>query len=158
MLSEMLSEKNRSLYVIDGYKFRFHKNLKNNVDRYCCTKKICTAYIHLNNNVIIKKVLNHENHEKDSNETLKRQTVSNQVKRKAVDDINEKPSKIIHSHLTQDVDTLTTYDLTLIRKNIHHARSSIMPKLPVDLNELHISLDNMSHLLITNRNEFFTFK
>jgi len=155
MLSEMLSEKNRSLYVIDGYKFRFHKNLKNNVDRYCCTKKICTAYIHLNNNVIIKKVLNHENHEKDSNETLKRQTVSNQVKRKAVDDINEKPSKIIHSHLTQDVDTLTTYDLTLIRKNIHHARSSIMPKLPVDLNELHISLDNMSHLLITNRNENF---
>jgi len=77
------------------------------------------------------------------------------VKRKAVDDINEKPSKIIHSHLTQDVDTLTTYDLTLIRKNIPHARSSIMPKLPVDLNELHTSLDNMSHLLITNRNENF---
>jgi len=49
------------------------------------------------------------------------------VKRKAIDDINEKPSKIIHSHLTQDVDILTTYDLTLIRKNIHRARSSIMP-------------------------------
>jgi hypothetical protein len=49
------------------------------------------------------------------------------VKRKVVDDINEKPSKIIHSLLTQDVDTLTTYDL-----NIHHARSSIIPKLPVN--------------------------
>jgi hypothetical protein len=36
-------------------------------------------------------------------ETLNRQTVSNQVKRKAVDDINEKSCKIIHSHLTQDV-------------------------------------------------------
>lgn len=136
ILSEMLSEKNRSIYVIDGYKFRFHKNLKNDIDRYCCTKKTCKAYIHLNNNVIIKKVLNNENHEKDSVETINRQTVSNQVKRKAVDDINEKPSKIIHSHLTQDVNTLTTYDLTLIRKNIHHARSSIMPKLPVNLNEL----------------------
>ncbi|KAE9522680.1 hypothetical protein AGLY_016902 [Aphis glycines] len=155
ILSEMLSEKNRILFLIDGYKFRFHKNLKNNVDRYCCTKKACAAYIHLNNNEIIKKVLNHGNHEKDSDETLNRQTVSNQVKRKAIDDINEKPSKIIHSHLTQDVETLTTYDLTLIRKNIHHARSSIMPKLPMDLNELNISSDNISHLLITNRNENF---
>jgi len=61
------------------------------------------------------------------------------VKRKAVDDINEKPSKIIHSHMTQDVDTLTAYNCTLVRKNIHHAQSSIMPKLHLDLNELHIS-------------------
>jgi hypothetical protein len=58
-------------------------------------------------------------------ETLNRQTISNQMKRKAVDDINEKSCKIIHSHLTQDINTLTTYDLTLIRKNIHHARSYI---------------------------------
>jgi uncharacterized protein (UPF0216 family) len=55
ILSEMLSEKNRSIYVIDGYKFRFHKNLKNYIDRYSCTKMTCKAYIHLNNNVIIKK-------------------------------------------------------------------------------------------------------
>jgi hypothetical protein len=49
----MLSEENRSLYVTDGYRFRFRKHLKNDVDRYCFTKKTCTAYIHLNNNVII---------------------------------------------------------------------------------------------------------
>jgi rRNA pseudouridine-1189 N-methylase Emg1 (Nep1/Mra1 family) len=55
ILSEMLSKKNRSIYVIDGYKFRFHKNLKNDIDQYCCTKKTCKVYIHLNNNVIIKK-------------------------------------------------------------------------------------------------------
>lgn len=30
-LYEMLSEKNCNLFVIDGYKFRFHKNLKNNI-------------------------------------------------------------------------------------------------------------------------------
>lgn len=54
-----------------GYKFRFYKCLKNNVDRYyCSTKKICKAYgIQLNtNNVITKKVRNH-NHEKDNDET-----------------------------------------------------------------------------------------
>lgn len=75
------------------------------------------------------------------------------MKRKAIDDISEKPRKIIHSHLTQNVDTLTTYYLTLIRKYIHHARSSIMSNLLVDLNGLHISPDNKSNLLITNRNE-----
>jgi len=70
MLNEISSEKNCTLFVIDEYKFRFHKNSKNNVDRYCCTKKNCAAYIHLNNNVIIKKVLNHENHKKDSHSNM----------------------------------------------------------------------------------------
>lgn len=32
---EMLSEKKKVLYVMDGFKFRFHKNLTSNIDRYC---------------------------------------------------------------------------------------------------------------------------
>jgi len=66
--------------------------------------------------------------------------VSNKLKRKTVDDICEKPSKIIYSELLKhDIDTLTTYDLQLIRKNMHYARSSILHKLPKNLEELRTS-------------------
>jgi len=72
-----MCEKNRSLYVINRYKYGFHKCLKNNIDWYCCIKKTFKAYIQLNtNNVIIEQVINH-NHQNNSDETLNRQTVSN---------------------------------------------------------------------------------
>jgi len=68
----MFSEKNCSLYniVIDRYKFRDHKYLKNNVNQTCIiavlkSKKTRKAYIRLNtNNVIIKQLIN-QNYEKD---------------------------------------------------------------------------------------------
>jgi hypothetical protein len=82
--------------------------------------------------------------------------LNNKLKRKAVDDISKKPSKIINSELLKhDIDTLTTYDLQLTRKNIHYARSSTLLQLPTNLEELHTSLDNMSDFLLTNQNENF---
>lgn len=56
------------------------------------------------------------------------------MKRKALDDPVGRPSKIIKKNLKQnDVDKLY-YDLKWIRKNIHHARTSIMPGLPKNQN------------------------
>lgn len=33
--TEILSEKGKVLYLMDGFKFLFHKNFTNNIDRYC---------------------------------------------------------------------------------------------------------------------------
>ncbi|KAF0704478.1 FLYWCH-type domain-containing protein, partial [Aphis craccivora] len=124
MTSVILSEKNKTLFNIDGYKFRYHKTLKNDVQRWSCCKKTCKSYIKLNNeNEIIERVNDH-NHIKDSVEVFNRQQLSNNLKRKAVEELYDKPSKLIHGALSKDIPTLTTYDLTLIRNNIHHARSS----------------------------------
>ncbi|KAF0748541.1 MULE domain-containing protein, partial [Aphis craccivora] len=58
--------------------------------------------------------------------------------RKAQDDICEKPSKLLHSELkNNDTDTLTRYDCTLIKKNIHHARKNILPNIPQSYDEVH---------------------
>jgi len=118
-MNSMYSKKQCDLFVIDQYKFRFHKYSKNNIERWCCCKKTCKSYIHLNSdNDVVKKVINYNHHEE--NEILNRQILSNKLKRKAVDDISEKPSKIINSELLKnDIDTLTTYDLQLIRKYIY---------------------------------------
>ena len=79
--------------------------------------------------------------------------MSNNLKRKAVEELYDKPSKLIHGALSKDIPTLTTYDLTLIRNNIHHARSFTIPKLPDNLPDLHNVLLNEN--IQTNRGEHF---
>lgn len=136
----MISEKNKTLIFINGYKFCFHKLLKNDIQRWKCFKKTCKSYTKLNEkNEILERPSEH-NHKSDSIEILNRQKLSNNLKRKAIDDLYDKPSKLIHRELSNDVSTLTSYDLTLIRKNMHHARASVIPKLPNNLLDLHNSL------------------
>ncbi|KAE9521880.1 hypothetical protein AGLY_017687, partial [Aphis glycines] len=77
--------------------------------------------------------------------------VSNNLKPKALDDPREKPSKILHRELREgDNDNLTTTDTMRIRKNIHYARSSIIPKLPKNLEDLHLALTNLALSTQTN--------
>ncbi|KAF0762908.1 MULE domain-containing protein, partial [Aphis craccivora] len=136
------------------YKCWYHKTLKNDVQRWSCCKKTCKSYIRLNNeNEIIERANDH-NHIKDSVEVLNRQQLSNNLKRKAVEEIYAKTSKLIHGALSKDIPTLTTYDLTLIRNNIHHARSSTIPKLPDNLPDLHNVLLN-ENIQTNNRDDNF---
>jgi len=79
--------------------------------------------------------------------------LSNNLKRKAVEELYDKPSKLIHGALSKDIPTLTTYDLTLIRNNIHQSQSSTIPKLPDNLPDLHNIL--LRENIQTNRDENF---
>lgn len=152
----MLSEK-KKLNIINGYKFHFQKFLNNNIQRWACTKRLCKSFFKLSENGdIVFSVLNHD-HDKDDINILTRQKVSNKLKRKALDDPYEKPCKILHKKLRQgDISSFTTADTTLIRKNIHYAWSSIIPKLPTNLEELHLALTNLGEIK-TNRDEIFLF-
>jgi len=69
-----------------------------------------------------------------------------------IDDLYEKSSKPIHKELSNDVLTLTIYNLTLIRKNMHYTWASVIPKLPNNIINLRNSLkENMK----SNQNEKF---
>lgn len=63
-------------------------------------------------------------------------------------------SKIIHSELQNaNIETLTSQDTKLIKRNLRNVRTSILPKLPSTLCELHDILDNMEFK--TNKNKNF---
>jgi hypothetical protein len=105
--------------------------------------------------------MNNHNYIKDSVEIFNRQQLSNNLKQKAVEELYDKPSKLIHGALSKDIPTLTTYDLTLIHNNIHHARSSTIPKLRNNLPDLHnillnenIQTNRDEHFLLVNDNEY----
>jgi hypothetical protein len=150
---EMLSEKGKVLLIVDGFKFRFHKMLCDDVKRWLCTRKTCKAYIKRKHDVIVEAFLEH-NHESDSDQTLNRQKLSNSLKRKATEDICEKPSKLLHRELhSKHVDTLTVTNVNLIRKNIHNARKHILPQIPTSISDVHDALDAIE--ITTNNNEQF---
>jgi 5-bromo-4-chloroindolyl phosphate hydrolysis protein len=52
-----------------------------------------------------------------------KQKFSNNLKRKVVDDIIIRPSKILHSELKNyDIENITSRDVLIIKINIHNAR------------------------------------
>jgi hypothetical protein len=92
-------EKSKPLIIYDGYKFRFHKILKDDVQRLPCCFKNCKCFIKLSSsNIIVGSNTNHE-HRKHDKKVLNRQIIINSLKKKALVDIYCKPSKLTRSEL-----------------------------------------------------------
>jgi len=69
-----------------------------------------------------------------------------------------RPSKILHSELKNDyIENITSGNVLLIKRNIHNARYSKLPKLPTLLTQIHETLKNMEFkgedFLLVNNNE-----
>lgn len=153
-MNVMNSEKNKTLKLIGGYKFRFHKFLKNETERWSCTVKTCKCFAKFSNNNCLVESFNEHNHEKLSEIVLIRNKLSNTLKRKAVDHMFDNPSKILQTELKSgDIENLTTKDILLVKRNIHNARASVLPKLPNSLTEVHEVLKNIE--IKTNKDEYF---
>lgn len=68
---------------------------------------------------MIDKNVNHD-HIPDSEKILNRQKLTNCLKRKAVDNPSDRPSKILHKELKKgNVNTLTIDDVHKIRNNLY---------------------------------------
>uniref|UniRef100_A0A2S2R2D7 FLYWCH-type domain-containing protein n=1 Tax=Sipha flava TaxID=143950 RepID=A0A2S2R2D7_9HEMI len=93
-MESMPSEKNKTILIIKGYKFRFHKMLQGEVQRWTCCKNSCKCYFKLFSDNVMLKNCNEHNHEKCDEKILNRQKISNAVKRKAVDDVSIRSSTI----------------------------------------------------------------
>lgn len=161
----MLSEKGKPLLLVNGHKFYFHKMLAKNVKRWTCTKALCRAYIKTEGveDSVVDTRLEH-NHERDADEIINRQMLSNKVKKKSIDIIEKndfaqlKSSTLLHQELrNSDEDSITIQDIKRIKKNLQRARSSCFSKLIKTRQEFDesekISIEiNADHFLDYGRN------
>uniref|UniRef100_A0A8D8L811 Uncharacterized protein n=1 Tax=Cacopsylla melanoneura TaxID=428564 RepID=A0A8D8L811_9HEMI len=112
------------------------RTLSNNIERWVCTNKNCKAFV----KYIDKKECDkntHHNHERESEQNLNRQLISNNLKRKATEDICQRPSKLIAAEVSQNKGcNVDSNDIYLIRKTVYNARRKMHPKLPQTLDEL----------------------
>ncbi|KAE9531464.1 hypothetical protein AGLY_010670 [Aphis glycines] len=109
-------------------------------------KKICSAYLKTNkcNEIQFENSKLIHNCAKDSEQKINRQILSNNLKRKALEQLSERPAKLFHDEMKKcNVSTLTSSDVTYIKNNMNHARNSIHPKLPQDANEIHNILSSI---------------
>ena len=140
----MYSEKGKELILIDRFKFRFHKNLTNDLQRWVCTTKTCTAYIRRDSSGKITEDKAVHNHEPNTEHKLARERISNGVKRKAISEISDRPQKLLRKELDASaLELLTEEDRTCIHQNLYRAWRSVYPALPRSLQELHEALESL---------------
>jgi len=98
----------------------------------CCTNTKCKCYIKCNESPEIfvggRGYVLH-NQDADREACLNRQILNNSVKRKAMEDLCERPHKLIHRELrSQQLITLTYKFIRNISRNMHKARfSQLLP-------------------------------
>jgi len=89
-------------------------------------------------------------HDEGSEACLNRQILNTSVKRKAIEDLCERPRKLRHKELqTQDSDILIYKDIRNISRNIHKARSSQLLPLQTDTEETREALNAVQVLTIS---------
>jgi hypothetical protein len=82
-----------------------------------------------------------QNYDEVSEACLNRNILNNSVKRKAMEDLCERPRKLIHKkQQTHDSDTLIYKDIRNINKNFHTARFFHLLPPPTDIEENHEAL------------------
>lgn len=94
----MISEKGKKLLLLNNFKFSKAHVAKCGKIRWRCINRKCPSKIYTADDeiTILETNLEH-NHVEDV--TVNRQQVSNALKRKALDDLTERPSKLIHKEL-----------------------------------------------------------
>ena len=128
----ILSEKGYKMLVTDSFKYSKAHTSKEGKIRWRCYIRSCPAKIYTNvadESDIIDMVGVH-NHNKCTH--IARQTLSTSVKRKAIEDISERPTKLIHRELINNdhKSDITTVDIKCVRRNMYVARRKLIPKLP----------------------------
>lgn len=141
------SERGGDQLVFNGFKFNPYRTSKKTEERgwRCCNRK-CKAKLYTMGKTFSRLEGSHDHPAPDKQITI-RKTVSNSIKRKATDDLYERPSKYIHRELEENqdfVDCLTKRDIKLISNNVLKARSKMLPKLPTSSAEVHSALSVMS--------------
>lgn len=148
------------LLVFNSFKFKKEKTLKSGETFWRCIKRKekCSAKLFtvLGPDHIISRTENDHNHEADI-QKVNRHIVSTNCKRKAVEDIAEKPSKIIRRELEVDLPTtFTIKDREYVRKNVYNCRQKVLPgPLPKNIDEVVLVLENYKPK--TCRGEDFLF-
>lgn len=153
------SSRGKTLLVLENHVFSKDKVLKSGEVYWRCVKKAlnCTASVFTvgPDNIISRQKLEH-NHQANE-DGLSRKIISNACKRKAKEDISEKPSTVIRRELSSNLPlNLTVTDIANIRRNVYNCRRKLLPgALPTNIQEVHSAVEKLKPT--TSKGEKFLF-
>jgi ribosomal protein S24E len=110
-----------------------------------CTVRTCIAKVYTSSENIIQivKIVNENNgHDQPS---IYRKIYSNGCKRKVMQNLYTKPSKILQTEIFENLfnlQTITTDDIPLVRRNMYNTRKKMVPPLLKTMEELQKAISN----------------
>lgn len=143
----MFSERGFPLIVLENHKYRRYREIKSTGEVvWCCTNKSCCAKVYTLNDAESTFSRKSGQHNHNINEgVINRQKINNSLKRKALEELCDRPSKLIHREIENQKSTLktiTTKDFELLRNNITYARLKNFPKRPKSIEATQEVLDS----------------
>ena len=129
-MHETLSKRGKEVLVVQNYKFSFHQKLASGESRWKCVNRTCRAYLITVGESSRKKekcILEH-NHEEIEMHILQRQDVSATAKRKAIENLSERPLKIVCASVSENHKNLQIDDVKSIKLSAYRARRRLIPR------------------------------
>lgn len=155
-----------SIYV-NSYKLRKKTELASGDVKFACTRKNCAFVCYTTSDY--KKITDFRNDHYVGNDPLqihppydedhiRMDCLRTEAKRKAVDDLNSRPSKIVKTVLKGEEDNDINFEqLKCLRKSVYLVRKKKYPKLPKNLQEAREALFRIKDNTKTQKNEQFCF-
>jgi hypothetical protein len=135
------TNKGKDGIIVDGYKYRLDKAFKN-TNLWRCAQTRCgeRCMTDLTDLMVLDGRTDH-NHEIEVDRKAQRSKLRQACKRKAVDDITERPQKLIIAECGKtENDTLVPEDISTIRQAVYRVRRRTQQKLPKSREETHVNL------------------
>jgi len=156
-MSIIESSRRKQILLDNNFKFYVASELKSGEVKWRCNKKTCIAKIYTfgedDARIILRRDGTH-NHEAYSIQQIQRQTITTSVKRKAEEDLFQRPSKLFHCvAYKHNTDQITTSDVYAIKKSAYRVRRKVQPQLPKCAEDVFDVIENMD--IKTNRSENF---
>jgi len=127
-ITRVYIEKGKVLLVLKNYTFYKDRITQAGV-KWRCTLKSCTSKLFVieDETVLLKSVIAHKH---SPRKNLTKITISNNLKRKAVNDISKRPLKLIREEVQSNVVDVTLNNVNSIRRSIYRTRKKTLPPLP----------------------------
>lgn len=148
----IISEKGKPLALLNLYKYRLIRTRKDGFKKWLCIQKSCYCSIVTNVN-LLHETTNEHNHSKNSIQSIERQVLRENCKRKASGSISVRPIKIIRTELVNSVNSEIEHrDIRSIRKAMYDKRRQIYPAFPKSL------IESVEQLKSMDDNDVLKFK
>lgn len=116
------SERGKPLALLDLFKYRLIRTRKDGYTKWLCTQKSCHASI-VTNGLLIHEMTNQHNHSENTIQSVTRQVLRENCKRKANSSNSIQPIKIIRSELAKSMNSEIEHgDILSIRKAMYDKR------------------------------------
>jgi len=135
MFKLFTNNRGNSSIHFDNYNFRYFRTNKISSDIvWRWVQKTCNVTIIINNEktVLIRSNIKDHQHDEDNDEQKKElQKIRTAIKRKAIENVYEKPIKIIRKELSSIEDSqVCSSNINTLRKSMYRKRRKTLPTVP----------------------------